>query len=372
MSLDELLTLAKRRDKESRERLIDQLADYFLDDSGRLTAQERALMTTILMQLIGEVEKAVRAALAKRLVDDPSIPPELIETLADDDADIAAPLLLSSSVIRDPALMRIVRDRSREHRLAIASRRNLSTEVSDAIVDRAAEDADTELLETLVRNGHASLSRRAAEFLVEEAKRTSALQEPLVNRVDIPSDLAMRLYWWVAAALKQRLLKRFTVDELDLHEAIEESVLEIRNDDRTRRSLSASAWRLVEKGEADIANPRAIIGFVRSDRMALACTAFARMTGLDPDSIRITLLEGPMEALAILCRRADFSKEQFITLFSLCAAVWPGGARALPPARIAAASSYFTELEDRQVRKVINYWLSDPGFRDAEAQVAAS
>lgn len=372
MTPDELIGLAKRADRTSRAALFGQITDLFLSDAARLTDRERALMRSILDQLVADVERAVRARLAERVKDDPAAPPELAELLANDDADIAVPILTGSAALRDAALIAVVRDRSRAHAIAVAARQGISAEVADSVVSRAESAGDTELLETLANNSDAALSRAASAYLVEEARRHDGFRAPLVRRQDLPADLAMRLYWLVAAALKRDLLRRYALDEPALHDALEESVAESRAHDGTVRSIGAQAERFLDGAGSAATGPRAIIGYVRADRLPLATAALARSLCLPADQIRSCLLEGPAEGLAVMCRTAGFSREQFVSLFCLCAAAWPDGRQVLSTAKLAEGTRFFDALTERQARQVLAYWRRAPDFKRAETDLAES
>src|SRR3546814_5686922 len=57
-------------------------------------------------------------------------------------------------------------------------------------------------------------------------------QEPLVRRQDLTNDLAMRLYWVVAANLRDEILKSYDIHPTDLDDALEGAVLEMAAENR--------------------------------------------------------------------------------------------------------------------------------------------
>jgi len=370
MTPDELIDLAKRADRTSRDALFGQITDLFLSNAERLSDRERSLMAGILDQLVTDVETGVRVRLAERVRDDPAAPPELVELLANDDAAIAAPVLTHAGVLSDAALIAVVRDRSRAHAIAVAARDGISADVCDSVVSRAHDAGDTQLLETLAKNPDAALSRAAAAYLVEEARRHDGLRAPLVRRQDLPADLAMRLYWWVAAALKRELLQRYALDEPALHDALEDSVDAARAYDTGAWSIAGMADRLVTRAGPMATDPQAIIGYVRSDRLPLATAALARRLDVPAARIRSCLLGGPMEALAILCRQAGFGRDQFVSLFGLCAAAWPDGRGILSTGQLAEGTRFFDDVTERNAQRILGYWRRAPEFQHAEAQLA--
>src|SRR3546814_19537168 len=98
--------------------------------------------------------------------------------------------------------------RAEEHRMAIALRNDVSVAVAEALLEKSGPD----VIEALIRNTDVMLSRRAMEMLVAESKRVDRFQEPLLDRADLPPELAYRMYWWVSAALRDYILKRFEIE----------------------------------------------------------------------------------------------------------------------------------------------------------------
>src|SRR3546814_6717821 len=87
-----------------------------------LSDQERDLIFEILDKLIHEFETPIRKRLADRLSRNPAAPRALIVALANDEFDVAQPVLLRSTLLSDEELISIIHHRSRQHQIAIARR----------------------------------------------------------------------------------------------------------------------------------------------------------------------------------------------------------------------------------------------------------
>ena len=213
LSAEQLMSLARQKSDQAREQLFEAMGDVFLERNTILSLQERALITDILEKLIREVSREIRRKLAVKLAEAPGTPRELAVLLANDEIDIASPVLIKSKVLEDVDLIEIVRNRSTQHLLAIAMRRDLSTAVADALV----ESGEKDVVRALLENQDAHISRATMAYLVEQSKAVDEFQEPLVKRRDLPADLARRMCLWVSAAIRQSLLERFNldVDKLD-------------------------------------------------------------------------------------------------------------------------------------------------------------
>ncbi len=143
-------------------------------------------MGEILRQLVRDVELTMRKAIAERLSRKPDAPHALIIELANDQIDVAHPILKDSDVLRDVDLIEVIRHRTMEHQLAVAMRKTLSAGVSAALVETGNQD----VIATLLNNHGATITREVMDYLVNETKRVDAYQNPLVRRPDLPPDLA--------------------------------------------------------------------------------------------------------------------------------------------------------------------------------------
>ena len=138
-----LLDLALDKSLEGRKTLTATIGDLFSKQDKVLTERERALMSEILSKLIRDCEMAVRRDLGERLSKAPNPPHSLIIALANDEIEVAEPILMKSLVLRDTELIRIIRHRTQHHQLAIAMRRSISSHVSDALVETGNIDVIT-------------------------------------------------------------------------------------------------------------------------------------------------------------------------------------------------------------------------------------
>jgi uncharacterized protein (DUF2336 family) len=318
----ELVDLARQKTAESRRLLLDNMSDMFIANENRLNDHERALMGDILVKLIGNIETAVRRQLSERLSGVDSAPPEVIRLLANDMIEIARPVLERSKVLHNEDLIEIVRHRTDEHRLAIALREGIDEEVSDELI----QYGDQDVIEALLKNPDAEISRRAMEYLVSESRRVDRFQEPLVNRADLPVDLAYRMYWWVSAALRRKIVMDFEVDELDIDSVIEDATKRAIAEHEPMDSSSAKAYRLVhkmwEQGELSI---RFLIQALRQQRIQVFVSGLAVLANLTVTIARRIFSDNGGESLAIVCKAIGVTRSDFTTLFLLLQQARDGG-----------------------------------------------
>jgi uncharacterized protein (DUF2336 family) len=360
-----LLELARDKSQGSRNRLVEALGEIFYDDAHQLNDAERGHATEILRRLMRDVEKTVRRALAERIAKDPEAPRDLVVQLANDEIEVAHPILVLSEILGDDELLEIVRGRSMEHRLAIAMRKSLSEEVSEAIVDTG----DAGVIRVLLENEGARLSPETLEELVEASRDEPVYQEPLASRKDLNERLARRMYWWVSAALRKHIAKNFEIDSNELDSNIVSAVKGILGDGSETAIDSAddAASCLAEKGAI---TPQLMIQTLREGQMSLFEAIFARHVGLDRPMIKRFIAEPGGEGLAIAAKACGMYKPDFASIFLLSRAGRPGE-KVVDPAELSRVVEFFDRIKTETAKKVVAYWKLDPDYLTALKQVEA-
>jgi uncharacterized protein (DUF2336 family) len=363
-----LFDLAHDRSVAGRKALMATVTDLFFQQGGTLSDRERTLMTEILRQLIHDVEMSVRRALAERLALQPTAPRELITALANDQIEVAHPILLHSEVLQDVELIEIVQHRTLEHQLAIAMRGSVSEPVSDALVATGHID----VIKTLLENRNAAISAKALDYLVEQSKRVDSYQNPLLSRPDLGPDLARRMYWWVSAALRHHILSHYSLTEAEIDEALEETVapaVDALEDDETaaRKSLQLADTLA---GQKQI-TPPLLVQALRDGEIALFEALFSRLTGLRLPLVRRLLFDAGGEGLAVACRTADIEPPVFASIFLLSRKARPQ-APGIERGDIKRLLTFYDRLTRSAAEGLVRKWQSNPHFLQAVWQVERS
>ncbi|HEY4163868.1 MAG TPA: DUF2336 domain-containing protein [Dongiaceae bacterium] len=356
LSSDQLIALARQKSDQAREQLFEAMGDIFQEHNKVLSAQERALMTDILEKLIHEVSRDIRRKLALRLTEAPGTPRELAVLLANDEIDIASPILMGSKALLDVDLIEVVRNRSTQHLLAIAMRRDLSTAVADALVQSGEKD----VIRTLLDNDDARISRATMAYLVEQSKTVDEFQEPLIRRRDLPADLARRMCLWVSAALRQAILERFEIDPDQLDDALEPVAREGSGPQAENPAANALAQTL---GNSRQLTPRLLMQTLRRGEISLFEAMASEMAGLRMSLIRRICYETGGQGLAIMARGIGLNREEFASLYLLTRKARPNrGPAGSDAADLGRAMEFFDRTDHGNAALVINRWRRDPDY----------
>ena len=365
---ERLLTLARDRSQQGRGVLLESIADLFIGGNGGQSDQERSLITDILTKLLHEVEMDIRRDIAGRLSRIETAPRDLIVMLANDDIKVAGPVLLKSGVLQDADLIEIIKHRSTEHRLAVAMREAIGEEVTDALIENGEEN----VIETLLNNGAAVLSRRASEYLVEESRRVDRFQEPLSRRADLPPDLGHRMFWWVSAALRQHILERYAIDEIALDDVIQES-------SRLRGRVAASPERqpseavtlvagLAERGQL---TEQFLLRSLRQQYVSAFTAGLACMANLELKMARRVVFDPGGEALTVVCKAIGLDRAVFASIFLLTRKIVEGGGASAATV-IEDMLRIYDRLAQDKAQHVLKFWQRDADYIEAISRVASA
>jgi len=352
-----LLDLAHDRTTQGRSQLVSAIGDLMGDRGRILTLQERALINDILKKLIQDVARTVRKALAEKLALSPQAPREVAAILANDEFDIASPILLNSPLLEDEDLMEIVRHRTLSHRLAVAMRRSLTERVSDELVATNSID----VVKALLENHGAKISAATMTYLVEQSKTLDVYQEPLLRRSDLPADLAKRMYFWVSAALRQFIVDNFPVDPIELDLTLGAIAQEAARSVTSTSSDEPATNLARQLAERQDLTPDIIVETLRRGETPLFEAMLAERIGLKPIIARKLIYDSHGEGLVVACRAAGIDRSNFVTLFMLMQR-----ARSDPMTRdpylMSKSLELFDRLQSETAKKLVDRWTINPDY----------
>ncbi|MCG8544034.1 MAG: DUF2336 domain-containing protein [Alphaproteobacteria bacterium] len=172
-------------------------------ETGALSESERAIAEEIFRVMAKDVEVLVRETLSESIRDIPDVSSDIARVLAEDENDsVALPILEFSKALSDEDLVDIIDTCAPNRHVAIAQREEVSTTVSEAIVDKGDEDA----VVALVSNSGAEIKEQTFDKVVDKYGESERVQAPLVKRETLPLTVAERLVTKVSDSLKEYLV----------------------------------------------------------------------------------------------------------------------------------------------------------------------
>ena len=170
-----------------------------------LTPAEVKLGQDIVRILARDMEENVRASLAQGVRHSTNLPHDVARKLAEDVEFVAQPMLADSLVLTDKDLIEIISySGSSSKQEAIASRPNLTEQVTGALIDHASEPA----VARLMANNTATIAEDKFNHAVTRFADSSHVKEAMVLREKLPASVAERLVTIVSEALQNHLVKQ--------------------------------------------------------------------------------------------------------------------------------------------------------------------
>ncbi len=359
-----LIAMAREGTRQSRQILAENVLDLVISQDGRLSDRERALSDQVLTRLVQDMELQVRQQLAARIAELPQAPEGLVTLLAKDDISVARPLLQRSMLLSDTALIEVVLMRTREHQLCIAMRSVVSEGVSDALVEHAVEP---DVLEALIGNPNAAISSSAMAYLVAESRRFDQFQDPLLSRADLPAELAHRMFWWVSAQLRQKILNEFNIEEYELDPVLEDGTQAILTavDAERKKTITVRAVELATAlHQEEQLSVEILINMLRKQKIPAFCAGLSHLSGISFESIQRIVLDKDITPFAILSKAVKFGEAHFSTMALLLLQSHNKNRQSTNQLR--NVLELFRKISSDQAQITLKYWHNESALQRAD------
>ena len=302
-------------DIKERDVLFRSMAQLYSHVSGRCDDEQVAQYDEVLCQLAELVEVEARAHVARVLAPLERAPGTVVNKLANDQIEVATPLLEFSNVLSDDDLIDIVARQSEAHRVAIAGRPSVPERVGDAIVAHGGESSVTRL----VRNTGAELGQATLEKLVERAIKDAAFAADLRGRADVDWG---RLQGEISSA-GGKVLSVIAPAEVKLDPSIMGKVnAVVYNRMRNRAGFSADQWKIAYNQVKALADrkqldERALARFARFGYGHHAAAALCVLLGVSPEVFVKWLAMQDYVAMTVALRALGLAPELFVALVAV-------------------------------------------------------
>ncbi len=297
-----------------RDQLFRNMAQLYSYVSDRCDDEQVAQYDEVLCQLAELVEVEARTHVAKLLAPLERAPGNVVSKLANDEIEVAAPLLEFSNVLSDDDLIDIVANQSEEHRIAIAGRNNVTERVGDAIVEHGAGPS----VVRLVQNSQAELGKQALHKLVARATTDNQLATDLRGRGDIDWN---SLRGEIDAA-GHKVLDTLGAQTRPLDPVTADKVNQVvYNRMRNRAGFSAQEWKVAYNQVKALSDrhqldERALTRFARFGYGHHSAAALTVMLDVSPEVFVKWLAMQDYVATTVALRALDLSPDLFEALIA--------------------------------------------------------
>lgn len=305
--LESLARLAVENSDEGRQQLLREVTDLFMEAPQFLNEKEIAYFGEIMGRIVVDVETMVRRHLAERIAAVGNAPVDLIRSLANDQIEVALPVLVSSDVLKEDELIQIVKKQSQEHLKAISMRATVTEKVTDALVVKGNDS----VLETLAGNNGARFSRNGMETIVKRAENNDSLNKALVVRNDMPDDLTKEMFWRVSWAMREQILNADgAMNEADVDALMKETEQWFLAREEEQKIDPAESF-IIRKEKLNQLDNGFLLQLLRQDKVPEFVAGIGRLAKIDIGTARQTVFDPTGEKLAIVCKAVEMNYDMF-------------------------------------------------------------
>jgi uncharacterized protein (DUF2336 family) len=359
--ISNLAILAADKSPGQREFLYEKIGNFLITEGNCFSDVEKKLMVEIICQITGDVEKSIRSHFAKQLATRNDVPSDLMVFLANDEIEVALPILRDSGLLAEPDLLKIIQYRSTQHQLAVAARDNISPKVCQAIYDIGRTDVTVRMIE----NPTAQITPDLLVQLGDQSEFLPEYQAPLLKRPFLPQPVAEKMYRWVSMALREYISEKFDVDAKSLQIDVEDRRQTISAISTESDPSANLVNKLFDAGELSTGF---MIKSLRQGEIDLFELAFAKLLNCKIEEFREILYADNAEILAAACRALNLDRVIFKTIFELTLSARREKDSILTPVALHAPMDFYDLLTEEAARKA----LLNEEFKAGTIQYAAA
>ncbi len=341
--VNKLYSLARDKTPGSRTKLAEEISSIL---NANVSTRESELVADVLIELMRQAEKDLRQALSEKLSLIDNVPLRLVLQLANDEIDVAEPMLSNSAVLGDHDLMYIIKSKTAPYWQAIAKRDSLSEHVIDVLSDT--KDFDTAL--NLAKNNNISLTGHTLAILSDIAQGSDVMALPLLRRSDVPTELAQVLYKFVGEGIKKVISENFDIQTQDqISVAVDHVMEDMGGSLTTLDRLIKEACVAKEKGLLSV---KAMLETLRRNHIEGFTAQFSVYTGLPIEMVKEISVQPSGQGLALASKAYGIDKQDFVSIFMLSSKLSNNG-NSLHPDDVKKAMEYYNKATPELALQII-------------------
>lgn len=308
--LSDLLRLAKDATPESRGKLLQRVADVFLDGIGGHSQAELELFCDVILRLLDTTGTEDRASLSRRIAPIAATPQAVAIRLAKDDIAVAAPILEMSPALSQADLMKLARRMPEPHLEAIARRMDIGPRLSDTLIERG----KTRVWRTIASNKKISMSDWGLRTLTKHSLTDAILCDRIAERSDLTPLICEWLLPYVNTTKRLRL--QAIVAGSAPHETTDVNL--IRQDLRRRLGIyldtcdATRLLQLIDSGDSNLND--LVIVLIDDKRINDAISLLSKVARRPIANIHTAVFKAAIDDLIQLCVAASLSDHAFLAL----------------------------------------------------------
>ena len=361
--IDELNAVLATGGDSERRRILERVADLFAAGSRGYSSKQIDLFDDVLRKLCADIEVKTRARLARRLAHIDNAPPQLIRSLAFDDAiAVAQPVLIHSQQLTDADLVENAITKSQDHLFAIAQRLKLSERVTDVLVERG----NRRVIHKVAANSGARFSLAGYDKLAHRARRDRKLTLALARRRDLPRQYFLKLLETASASVRAKLEAANPQAAAAIRDMVDEVAAGLQQEVRETSQRYAAALRDANRcfnaqpfTEANVHAPAHAQEFTRT------AIALAKLGRFPVDLVERALIDKGEDMILILAKAAGCSWTTVKELLLMYVAE-----RNPQPDELTRTFERYSKLTQEAARQIVDFYGQRVKGRTQDARAA--
>ena len=315
--------------------VLRQAVDNFASQ-GRHRASEVVVFAELAERYLADANLADRRYVSALLATRADAPRRIVMRLAIDEPTVAAPVLSRSPQLRPKDLSDIITNQGADHRLAIAARTDLTSE----LVELLFEFDDERLIDRLLANPRAPIPLTRKNAMIVEASQTPDRAQTLAERQDTDAVSLARLFVHLTQDGRRRAL--MVCEARAALEAVLPGALS-----RPQQHAVGVGQHLEELAlKADMTSFRAVLG---------------DCAGLSEQTVDELINDQSGEPLALVLCSLGMTEASAITIFLFATPTIGNDYRAMQEIR-----RFYSDLSWRTAEFVVDTWRSAPSQKDIQ------
>lgn len=298
---------------QARQGLAHAVAELFETE---LSVREEEVLSDVLIGLMRKAELELRYALSVKLSAMDTVPLRLVLHLANDEIKVASPLLEASEVLSDMDLIYIVKSQGPEYWQAIAKRHSLG----DDLINVLADTNDVGTAVNLSENERVTLTEHAVSVLSEIAKNNKEVAGPLLQRAELPVELARAIHEHVAGEMREYIDVHFQdAAPIEIDMVVEQVIHEQAPDYTGMKFLPSRKVinQVAEDKRRGFIDMDLMVHTLQKGDIPRFIAQFSAYTGISLGKVHDFIMQSCPKGLAIACKAYKMQKTDFSRVYLL-------------------------------------------------------
>ena len=302
--------------------MVRRLTDIIVLPPGKVSSNDRALAGDLMLQVLDKVEREFRIEVARRVSRVTECPIGILRALMLDEPEISCLVLENAEHLPEALMIEVAKLGQIEQRLSIAGRINISTAISDALL----QHDELPVFEKVLKRKDCRLSPDVVNKAVALSATYVPLQELLLRRSEMEPCHGFMMFWWVGREARKRILTRFAIDRAIIQDAFSDLYPRVFRSKEPPDPFVKEILILAERrhrprglnGEPvsmDVVKQTLRVAHVSNAKDVVEATAM--VAGVSQDLTQRILMDESGEAFAILAKSLNIPRGEYYDFFGV-------------------------------------------------------